>query len=230
MFVGTDACGQHFRDRRVGNRREAPVDAARRIGIPLVSDLTQGHNKGIRPVLVVNQVSSEVARLNAAKGHGNATRKAYGKDSLIDVRAEGDKPRGPADLHARLRELFRKPLPAIFGAHEDIEILLLQLQGDLCRRLCIRRCAHDGCKPRGGPIHKLDAPLSEDKVAGRTKPDGLVSRGPLPWRNSRDFRGTALLRTAPPQRTWPCRRPASGPGTADAFSPARAEGSACGTG
>ncbi len=106
VFVGADARGKHFRDRRISDRGEAPVDAARCIGIPFVGDVAKRHHKGIRPVLVINQIFSEVARLHPAKGHGNTTGKAYGKDSLVYVRAEGDKPRGPADLYTGLHELF----------------------------------------------------------------------------------------------------------------------------
>ncbi len=130
MPVGS-TCG----DGRVGDGREAPVDGARGVGVPLVGHVAEGHDEGVGPVLVVDEVLPEVAGLDAAEGHGHAAGKADGEDRLVDVGAEGDEARGPADLDARLHELLGEPLAAVLAAHEDVEVLLLQLQGDLRRGL-----------------------------------------------------------------------------------------------
>ena len=178
MLVGADAGGQDLGNRGIGDGREAPVDRARGIGVPLVGHIAEGHDKGVGPVLVVDEVLSEVARLYAAEGHGHAAGKADGEDRLVDVRAEGDEPRRPADLDARLDELLGKPLPAVLSAHEDVEVLFLQLEGDLRRRLRIGRRADDGRKAGRGAVHELDAPLSEDQVVRGAQPESLPSRMP----------------------------------------------------
>ena len=119
--------GRHLGDGGIRDRREAPVDGARGIRVPLVRDVAQRHNEGVGPVLIVDEVLSEVAGLDAAEGHGHAAGKAYGEDRLLDVGAEGDEARGPSDLDAGLHELLGEPFAAVLTAHEDIEVLLLQL-------------------------------------------------------------------------------------------------------
>jgi len=54
--------------------------------------------------------------------------------------------------------------------HEDIEVFLLQFQGDLGSGFRIIGRAHDGGKTGCSAIDKLNATLSEDNVVGRAKP------------------------------------------------------------
>ena len=80
-------------------------------------------------------------------------------------------------------------LPLGLVVHEDVEILLLQLQGDLGGDLLVGRRAHDGGKAWGGAVNKLDAALAEDDVVGRAQPDVVRQSGPRSWcRNSGSFR------------------------------------------
>ena len=106
VFVGTDARGQHFRNRGVSYGREPPVDTACCVGIPFVGDVAKSHHEGIRPILVINQIFSEITRLHAAESHGNTTGKPDGKNSLVYVRTKRYEPRGPSDLYTGLDELF----------------------------------------------------------------------------------------------------------------------------
>ncbi len=80
MFVGTDTSRQDFRDRRVGNSRETKVDTSQGIGIPLIGHITQRHSKGKGPILVVNQMLSELSGSNPTKGGAHTDSKAGGKD------------------------------------------------------------------------------------------------------------------------------------------------------
>ena len=92
----------------------------------------------------------------------------------MDVGAEGDEPRGRPHLDARLDELVGKALAVMLAAHEDVEVLLLQLQGDFCRRLFVRGRAHDSGEARCRAVDELDAPLPEDEVGRGAEPNLAV--------------------------------------------------------
>ena len=110
MPVGS-TCG----DVVVRDGREAPVDGAGRIGVPLVADRAEGHDKGKGPVLVVDQVAAVIAGLDAAEGHGHAAGKADGEDRRGVGLAKGHQPRVPADLHVVLHQQLGHVLAAWSG-------------------------------------------------------------------------------------------------------------------
>ena len=176
VLVGADPRGQHLRNRRVRDRREPPVDRARRVRVPLLRHVSQGHHEREDPVLVVDQDLPEVPRLDPAERHRGPRREAHREHRGRDIRAERDQPRGPADLHVRLHQLIREPHALVLCAHEHVQILLLKLLRDPRGDLRTRRRARDGREPRRGPIHKLDAPLPQDHVVRRAQPDPAIHR------------------------------------------------------
>ena len=56
VLVGADTGGQHLGDVLVGDGREAPVDGAGGIGVPLIGDGGHGVDEGEDTVLLVDQV------------------------------------------------------------------------------------------------------------------------------------------------------------------------------
>ena len=54
VLIGTNTRGKHLGNRRVGDGGETPVDGARRVGVPLIRDLSQRENEGKDTVFVVN--------------------------------------------------------------------------------------------------------------------------------------------------------------------------------
>ena len=92
----------------IGNNREAEIDAAGCIGVPLVGDKPAGQHKSKNAVLVIDEVFPEIAGLDAAEGHGGARGKAQGEHRGRYIRAEGHQARVPADLHAGIHQLLGK--------------------------------------------------------------------------------------------------------------------------
>ena len=73
-----------------------------------------------------------------------------------------------------------KVLAVGVAGHEDVEVLLLQLPGDLHRGLVRRGGAGHGGETRGRAIDKLDAALAHDHVVGRAEPDAVCTGfGPI---------------------------------------------------
>ncbi len=105
----------------------APAAAAYFSGV----DLAEGQHEGEDAVLVVAQVGREIAGLDAAEGQRGAVGEAQGVDQRRDVPAEGHQPGLPAELHAFFGQLLGELLAVRAAAHEDVEVLLLQLPGDL---------------------------------------------------------------------------------------------------
>ena len=174
MFIGADAGGQDLRDRRIGDGREAPVDGAGGVGIPFVGHITHRHGEGEDTVFVINQHLAVVARLDAAEGQGDAGGKTHGEDRGGNIRSEGDQAGRPADLDAGLDQLLGETLAVIFGGHEDVEVLLLELGGDFGGDLLGRSRATDGGKTGGGAVDELDAAFPQDDVIGRAQPDVVI--------------------------------------------------------
>ncbi len=81
MLISADTCGENLGDGSIGYRRKSPVDGAGGIGIPFIRNKSEAHDKSKGAVLVIDEIVSEVTRLDSAKGHGNSTGKANGKDS-----------------------------------------------------------------------------------------------------------------------------------------------------
>ena len=113
MFIGADARGQNLGYGGIGYDGKAEIYAAGSIGVPLVGDKPAGQNKGENSVLVIDEVFTEVAGLDAAERHGCAGCKAEGENRGGYVRAEGNEARVPADLHAGLNKLLGKARPVI---------------------------------------------------------------------------------------------------------------------
>jgi len=67
--------------------------------------------------------------------------------------------------------LLGKMFPFMVGGHEDVEVLLLQLLGDLGGNLLGRGRPQNGGKPRRRAVHELDAPFPENDVVGRSEPE-----------------------------------------------------------
>ena len=88
-------------------------------------------HEGEDAVLVVLQVGGEVAGLDAAEGKGGAVGEAQGVDQGRHVPAERHQPGVPAKLDAFFGQLLGELLAVRAAAHEDVEVLLLQLLGDL---------------------------------------------------------------------------------------------------
>jgi len=126
-------------------------------------------------VAVVPQVSLEVSGRNPAEGKGRAVGEAQGVDRGGDLPAEGYQARLPTELNALRLQLLGEARPVGRAGHEDVQVLLLELAGNPCRRLRVGGRADDGGKARSRPIHELDPALAHDHVAGCAEPD-TVSR------------------------------------------------------
>ncbi len=174
MLVGANARGQNLGYGGIGNNREAPVNGAGRIGVPLVVDIAHRQNKGEDSVLVIDKYLAVVARLDAAEGHRRAGGKAHGEDGGADIGPEGNQACRPADLHPLLHQLLGKLLPVILRGHKHVEVLLLQLLGDISRYLISGSRADDGGETGGGAVNELDPPLPQDDVVGGAQPDVAV--------------------------------------------------------
>ena len=156
---------------------KAVVEGTRCRRVLLRVHLPEGEYEGEDAVLVVREVGSVVAGLDAAEGERHPVGEAEGVDESGDVAAEGDQPRLPAQLHALLGQLLGE-LPAVAAAgHEDVETLLLQLARDPDRDLIGRRSPRDRGKAGRGSIDELDAALAEDDVRGGPQPDVLHGVG-----------------------------------------------------
>src|SRR4030067_3716109 len=83
---------------------------------------------------------------------------------------------GPSDLNACLYQLFEKTLPSMLSTHEDIEVFLLELRGDLLGDFRTGRRASNGCESRGRPVHELDSPFPKDDVIGCPQPH-IIRKG-----------------------------------------------------
>ena len=70
VFVSTDTGWQHLGDVLVGDGGEAPVDGARRIGIPFIRDRGQRIHESKHAVFVVDQVFQSRPGFDTAEGHG----------------------------------------------------------------------------------------------------------------------------------------------------------------
>ena len=93
------------------------------------------------------------------------------------IAPEGHQAGVPAQLDAFFGQLLGELLAVGAAAHEDVEILLLQLLGDLHGDLIGRGRAGDRGKPGGGAVDKLDAALAHDDIAGRAQPDAVDRLG-----------------------------------------------------
>ena len=80
MLVGANAGGQDLRNVGIGDGGEAVIDGARRRGIFLFRHFTQRHDEGEGAVLVVLQIASILAGLDAAEAESNAIGEAEGVD------------------------------------------------------------------------------------------------------------------------------------------------------
>ena len=174
MLVGADTGWQHFRNIVVGNGRETPVNSAGSVGIPLIADRSECHDKGKCPVLVIDQVFSEVARLNTTEGQGHTAGKADGEYRRGIAGTKRYKPCIPADLYIVINQLFRHADTIGVVVQEDVEIFFLQLKGNLARHLFVRRGTHNGGKTRGCTVNKLNTTHTENPVIGSAEPDVLI--------------------------------------------------------
>src|SRR5450759_4920926 len=113
MFVGGYTGRQYFRDRRVGNDRESPVNGTGGVGIPFVGNETERHRERKHPVFVVDKDFAVIAWLNTAERHCRSRGEAHSKNSGAHVRAKRYQTSRPTDLNAGFDELFRKALAVI---------------------------------------------------------------------------------------------------------------------
>ena len=106
MLVGAHAGGQDLRDVAGRDGGEAVADGAGRRGVPLVGDLAEREHEGEDAALVVGEDALVVAGLYAAERHRGAGGEADRVDLAVDLFAEGDEARVPAQLDALLGELL----------------------------------------------------------------------------------------------------------------------------
>jgi len=171
MFIGADASRENFRNIRIGNGREAPVNSTGSIGGPFRIHFAQRVHKGKDSVLIVFQDRTKVPWLNSAEGHRRPIGKTEGKDCRRNIGAKGHQPGTPADLDAGVDELLGEGGPRLVGAHEDVEVLLLVVLGNHLGRLRIGRRPDDRGKTRCRTVDELDAALAHDRVVSSPQPD-----------------------------------------------------------
>ena len=171
VLIGADAGGEDLGDGSVCDGGESPVDGSGRVGIPFIGHKPQGHDEGEGTVLVVDQVLSKISGLDPSKGHGHTAGKSHGKDGSGDIGSEGNQTGRPADLNARLDQLFGETFPLVFGTHEDVEVLLLKFNGNLLGNFRGGCSADNGGKSRRRPIHEFNPSFAEDHVISGSQPD-----------------------------------------------------------
>ncbi len=170
VFVGTDTGRQDFRDVRVRQGRETPVDTAGRGDTPFGADIAESVDERENTVFVVVQDLLVITRLHAAEGHGGPVGEPEGKNGRGDIRAERDNTGVPADLNPGFDELVGHAGAVVVGCTEDVQVLLLVVFHDHLGGFRIRAGAYDGRKARGTAVHELYPALTQDNVVGRTDP------------------------------------------------------------
>ena len=130
MLISTDTRGQYLGNIIIGNGRESPVDGSGGIGIPLVADRSECHDKGKGSILVVKQVPLVIAGLDTTKGKGDPAGKTNGKDDRGIGFSKGDQPRIPAHLNIVFHQQFSHVFSCRLIMHEDVQVLFLELYGN----------------------------------------------------------------------------------------------------
>jgi hypothetical protein len=78
--------------------------------------------------LLYFRLAAKVAGLDAAEGKRGAVGKAQGVNQGRHVAAKRHQPGLPAELHALFGQLLGELLAVRAAAHEDVEVLLLELR------------------------------------------------------------------------------------------------------
>ncbi len=132
VLVGADTGGQHLGDAGVGDGGEAPVDGARGVGVPLVGDVAQGIDEGeVGPCCRSGSFRSRPG-LTPPKAMAARQAKPRAKTAPEMSGPKGTSRVGqpictPASTSCSGTRCCRR----VLAAHEDVEVLLLEFQGDL---------------------------------------------------------------------------------------------------
>ena len=185
VLVGADAAGQDLRDGGIGDDREAEVDGARgrreflvreQLLLGSVGVGAQGEDEGEDAVLVVEEDLTrrlEIARLDAAEGHGRARGEVEGVDGCAHVPSVRDKVGVPTHFHALLGQLLRHGVAVAAPGHENQDALLLELARQSHGLLVGGQAAHAGGEPRHAAVHQLDPLIAQDGIVREAEERGL---------------------------------------------------------